>query len=183
MYHMTDPVTTAEQLAAMPDDGQRYELQEGILHMMSPAGFRHGQVAARLLSRISTYVENHDLGVALAAETGFLLRHDPDTVLAPDVSFVARDRLREFGDHAGYLPLAPDLVAEVISPNDRAREVDAKIRAWLSFGVKVVLQVDPMTSTVHVFRSGSEYGTGASGFVDLGDVLPGFQLDVAELFA
>ena len=151
--------------------------------MMSPAGFRHGRIAARLLSRISTFVETHGLGVALAAETGFLLRHEPDTVLAPDVAFVAQDRLGEFSDHAGYLPLAPDLVAEVISPNDRAGEVEAKTRAWLSFGVKVVLEVDPRTLTVHVYRSGGHSATCSSGLVALGDVLPGFQLDVADLFA
>ena len=146
MSNTTDQVTTAEQLAALPDDGKRYELVDGVLRMMSPAGFRHGQIAARLLSRVSVHVERHDLGATLAAETGFTLCHDPDTVLAPDVSFVARDRLAKFADHVGYLPLAPDFVAEIVSPSDRSSQVEAKARDWLDAGVQVVLVVDPQTS-------------------------------------
>ena len=76
-------VTTSDELLAMPDDGHRYELVEGELRMMSPAGGRHGRIAAKLARRLGDHVEQHGLGETFAAETGFLLRRDPDTVRAP----------------------------------------------------------------------------------------------------
>ena len=183
MSNTTDQVTTAQQLAALPDNGMRYELVDGVLHMMSPAGRRHGRIAGRLFLRIGNHVERNDLGEAYAAETGFLIRRNPDTVRAPDVSFVARKRLRDLTDQLGFLQLAPDLVAEVVSPSDRASAVEAKARDWLDAGVEVVLVVDPQTSTVRECRPESQNQVYSDGFVDLNDVLPGFQLDVADLFA
>ena len=98
---------TADELASLPDDGNRRELVDGVLHMMSPAGGRHGRIAGRLFLRIGNHVEQGKLGEVFAAETGYLLSQDPDTVRAPDVSFVSSERLGEFADYAGYLPLAP----------------------------------------------------------------------------
>lgn len=183
MSNTTDRVMTAEQLASMPDDGKRYELVEGALKMMSPAGGRHGRIAGKLLLRVAQHVEAHKLGVTFAAETGFLLRQDPDTVRAPDVAFVSQARLGELANHPGYLPLAPDLVAEVVSPGDSSSEVEAKAHGWLDAGVRIVLVVDPQTTTIRDYRTADHIQVHSEGFVDLNDVLPGFQLDVAELFA
>ena len=183
MSNTTDQVTTAEQLAARPDDGHRYELVEGVLRMMSPAGNRHGRIAARLLVRITNHVEQRELGATYAAETGFLIHRNPDTVRAPDVAFVARGRLEAFANHVGYLPLAPDLVAEVVSPSDSSSDVEAKVQGWLDAGVRVVLAVDPQNSTVREYRSESQIRAYSGDFVDLDDFLAGFQLDVTELFA
>lgn len=183
MSNTTGHVTTAEQLAAMPDDGKRYELVEGVLQMMSPAGGHHGGVAARLLVRITNHVEQKRLGRTFAAETGFLLQKDPDTVLAPDVAFVSFDRLGSFAKHPSYIPLAPDLVAEVVSPHDRSSQIETKFHAWLAAGVRVVLVVDPQTSTIRDYRLDCQSIVRSDGFLDLNDALPGFKLDVAELFA
>ncbi len=180
MSNTTDHVT-AEQLAARPDDGNRYELVDGVLRMMSPAGSRHGRIAARLLVRIANHVEQHLLGATYAAETGFLIQQNPDTVRAPDVAFVASDRLQEYADHVGYLPLAPDLVAEVMSPNDSPSEVEAKVQTWLDAGVQVVLAVDPQNSTLRVHRK-NQTQVHSDGFVDLSEVLCDLELDVVELF-
>ncbi|MCO6458528.1 MAG: Uma2 family endonuclease [Pirellulaceae bacterium] len=183
MPNTTDQVTTAEQLAAMPNDGKRYELVEGVLHMMSPAGSEHGEIAAKLLVRIANHVEPRRIGKTFAAETGFLIRRDPDTVLAPDVSFVSFDRLGRLTRHPGYLPLAPDLVAEVVSPSDRFGDVETKARTWIEAGVLIVLVVDPQSATIRDYRSADRIQVHSDGFLDLDDVLPGFQLDVADLFA
>ena len=183
MSNTTDQVITAEQLAALPDDGKRYELVDGVLHMMSPAGSRHGRIAAKLLRRIGVFVEQQEIGETYTAETGFLIQRNPDTVRAPDVAYVSRQRLSRYPDDIGYLPLAPDLVAEVVSPSDRSSQVEAKAQAWLDAGVQVVLVVDPQTSTVREHRSGKPIRVYSEGFVELNVVLPGFRLDVAELFA
>jgi Uma2 family endonuclease len=176
-------VMTADELLAMPDDGRRYELVQGELRMMSPAGGRHGRIAMKLARRLGDFVETHALGETYAAETGFLLRRDPDTVRAPDWAFVSQQRLGAFADYPGYLPLAPDLVAEVVSPSDLSSDVEEKALDWLAAGVKVVLVVDPQTRTIREYRSAREIRIHDQGMLDLGSVLTGCQLDVAELFS
>lgn len=151
--------------------------------MMSPAGARHGRIADKLARRLGDHAERHDLGVTFAAKTGFLLQQDPDTVRAPDVAFVSHTRLGTLGDHPGYLPLAPDLVGEVVSPSDSSSEVEEKALDWLAAGVLIVLVVDPQTRTVREYRSPQEIRVYADGLIDLDAVLPGCQLDVVELFA
>lgn len=91
--------------------------------------------------------------------------------------------MTEFADHEGYLPLAPDLVADVVSPSDRSSDVEEKVQSWLDAGVRIVLAVDPQNSTIREYRPGGLIRRFADGVVDLDSVLAGFQLDVAELFA
>lgn len=117
---------TADELLAMPDDGYRYELVKGELIQMSPPGEEHGSVAMRLAARLYFYVEEYNLGVVYAAETGFKLESDPDTVRAPDVAFLSRARREPAGRVDGYWSGAPDLAVEVLSPDDRRRKVDEK---------------------------------------------------------
>lgn len=182
MNHSTSK-TTADELLAMPDDGNRYELVEGALRMMSPAGGRHGRVAMNLAFLIRKFVEKHPFGVVFAAATGFLLARNPDTVRAPDVAFVSASRLGDLVDETGYLPLAPDFVAEVLSPNDRPSEVEAKVKDWLTAGVQAVLVVDPQTRCVHCHRSDDDVQTVTAGTVDLTPVFPGLRLLLSDLFA
>ena len=151
--------------------------------MMSPAGGRHGRIALKLARRLGDYVERHHLGETFAAETGFLIRQGPDTVLAPDVAFVSYDRLGELADHPGYLPVAPDLVAEVVSPSDRSSEIEEKALAWLTAGVSVVLVVDPQTRTIRDYRAAHEIRVYAEGAIDLSQVVSGFRLDASELLS
>jgi Uma2 family endonuclease len=175
-------ISTAEQLLAIPNDGLRYELVKGDLRMMSPAGGRHGRVAMKLGRKIGDHVEHHQLGETYAAETGFLLKRNPDTVRAPDVAFVSRERLGDFADEPGYLPLAPDLVAEVISPNDRSSDVESKVLDWLEAGVLVVLLVDPQARTVCAYRSAEQVQIYTDGPIELDDAVRGLRLDTADLF-
>ncbi len=181
MANTTDPLT-AEELVSLPDNGQRCELVAGVLHMMSPAGGRHGRIAGKLFLRVGNHVEQRKLGETFAAETGFLLQRNPDTVRAPDVSFVSHQRLGDLADYAGFLPLAPDMVAEVVSPSDESSEVEAKATAWLQAGVRVVLVVDPQTSSIREYRSPDQIRVYRDGVIELGDILADFRLDVAELF-
>lgn len=174
---------TADDLSAMPDDGHRYELVQGVLRMMSPAGGRHGRIALKLARRLGDFVERHDLGTMFAAETGFLLQRDPDTVRAPDVAFVSRARLGQLADYPGYLPLVPELVAEVLSPGDRPSDVAEKTANWLAAGVTIVLIVDPAAKAICDHRPEHEVRIYTEGLLDLAAALPGYQLDVTELFA
>src|SRR5689334_9349409 len=110
----TTHLMTAEELFNLPEDGKRYELVKGELLTMSPTSGKHGAVTMRLSRILANYIEESSLGVTFAAETGFKLEHNPDTVLAPDFAFIAKDRISTLPDN--YVSLAPDLVIEVVSP-------------------------------------------------------------------
>jgi Uma2 family endonuclease len=174
---------TAEEFAKALDDGQRRELVLGVIRMMSPAGGRHGKVALRLGALLLDYVRAHDLGDVFAAETGFLLTRDPDTVRAPDVAFVRRERIDTLDDLTGFVSLAPDLVAEVISPTDTFSHVEEKTYFWLQSGVRVVLIVDPENRTVRVVR-GPDHMQLLDEATELvtEDVIPGWRVNVRDLF-
>ena len=142
------------QLAQLPDDGNRYELVDGELRMMSPAGGRHGRVAHNLALLLGNHVRAQDLGVVFAAETGFLISRNPDNVRAPDVAFIRKNRYQDLvNDDAGYVPVVPDLVAEIMSPTDTKSAMDAKNTAWLEAGVQIAIVVDPAARTLTEFHS------------------------------
>ena len=115
---MSMGVATADDLLAMSNDGFRCELVKGVLHRMAPAGFEHGAIGMRLVTHLGPHVNANAQEVVLGPDTGFRIASDPDTVRAPDVSFVRRDRIPEAGMPKGYWPGAPDLAVEVISPGD-----------------------------------------------------------------
>jgi Uma2 family endonuclease len=176
-------ILTACQLSKLPRDGQRLELVDGVLRMMAPAGHEHGKVAMRLAWRLAQYVESHELGVVYAAETGFLLSRDPDTVRAADAAYVRHDRLPQVLDVSGYLPLAPDLVAEVMSPGDTSTEVEDKALTWLRAGTLMVLVVHPTRRAVTVFRAaGNVVQLTGNAQLDGADVVPGWTVRVSEFF-
>jgi Uma2 family endonuclease len=175
---------TAEQLWRMPDDGTRRELVQGELRVMTPAGFEHGRVASTVGVLLGIHVRQTGAGIAVAAETGFVLGRDPDTVRAPDAAFVSKDRADEVGRTVRFWPGAPDFAAEVVSPDDRPREVEAQALAWLDAGTKAVLVLDPERQTATVYRSAEDPRVHtAQETIDLGDAVPGWSVQVSDLFA
>ena len=170
-------VSTADDLLRLPDDGFRYELVRGELRKMSPAGTRHGKIIVRITVRLGSYVEAHRLGETYSADTGFQLARNPDTVRAPDVSFVRAERVV---DTAAYYPGPPDLAVEVISPSDSYSDVAEKTVEYLRAGTRAVIVVDPRTRIVRVHRAGG--ATDAVDILEVDDVVPGWKLPLAEIF-
>ncbi len=175
---------TADELQAMPDDGFRYELVKGELQRMAPTGFEHGIRTIELTTPLHSHVKAHKLGVVCAAETGFLLSQNPDTVRAPDIAFISRERVEKVEEVKNYWIGAPDLAVEVISPGETMREVEEKVAEWLEAGARMVWVVTPKLRTVTVYRSLTDIVvlTGKDT-LDGGEVVPGFQIDIAEIFA
>ena len=174
--------TTAAELMQLPDDGNRYELVRGGLVAMAPAGFLHGVIVDRIGRRIGDYVEQHSLGVSAAAETGFQIERDADTVRAPDYAFISHERLAGRTPVTGYAEVTPDLVVEVISPGDRRSDVDAKIAMWLDAGARLVWVVDPASRTVAAhYEQGTVSTYGAADTLNGEPVLPGFTCPVADI--
>ena len=177
-------LVTAEELLHMPDDGWRYELLEGRLVKMAPAGRVHGKYAAHVGASMWQHVAGHQLGEVSAAETGFILATGPDTVRAPDAAFVSRERIEEAEETPGYWPFPPDLAVEVISPSDTYTEVESKVFQWLDAGAKAVVVVDPRRKSVTVYRSRSDI-TVLTGddVLEVEGVIPGWTMPLQELFA
>jgi Uma2 family endonuclease len=171
-------ITTAEQLYAATDLG-RCELVRGELIMMSPAGFEHGRITMDIALRLAEFVHRNALGVVLAAETGFVLRRDPDTVRAPDVAFVRAERLGERSPK-GFFPGPPDLAVEVLSPDDRPGRCSAKVRDWLDAGCREVWVVDPADGTITIYQ-GSDSRTLSGDDVLTSPLLAGFTLPLTEV--
>src|SRR5689334_2151794 len=168
---------TAEELARLPDDGWRYELVRGVLHRMTPTGIEHGVVAMRLGWRLAQYVETNGLGFVNAAETGFRLATNPDTVRAADVSFVSHERVSAVGMGPSFGIGAPDLAVEVVSPSDRADEVKEKVHEWLDAGTRMVIIIEPRKQRVKVYRSLTEItDLTINDELTGGDVVPGWAM-------
>ena len=179
----TVQLVTADELFLMPKDGSRYELVRGELRKMSPAGSEHGAIIVNLTVLVAQHVKANNLGVCFGAETGFRLGSNPDTVRAPDLAFVSRERIPESGVPKKFWQGAPDLAVEVLSPGDTVYEVDEKVEEWLAAGTKAVWVVNPKRRSVSVYRSMTDVRRLLEGDeLEGGDVVPGFRCGVAELF-
>jgi Uma2 family endonuclease len=176
--------STANELFEMPDDGFRYELVKGELRKMSPSGWEHGVVVVNITLLLGGYVKTNSLGECGGAETGFKLASDPDTVRAPDLSFVSRERIPKGDAHRKFFAGAPDLAVEVVSPGDTRREVDEKVGDWLDAGTRAVWIVNPKRRGVSVYRPMTDATHLSEGDeLDGGEVVPGFRCKVSEIFA
>jgi len=175
---------TANELLHMPDDDFRYELVRGELRQMNPAGNVHGRITVRVTWRLAQHVEENRLGAVYAAETGFRLASDPDTVRAPDVAFVSQARIEAVGEVEGFWPEAPDLAVEVVSPGDSYTDVEEKVFAWLDAGTKMVVVINPRQRSATVYKAPTDIVALAEADVLAGgDIVPGFELAVQEIFA
>lgn len=159
------------------------ELVQGELLAMSPTGGEHGLLCARIIARLQFYADEQDAGVVLSSETGFLLERNPDTVRAPDASFIRKEHLAERPILRTFVPGAPDLAVEVISPGDSASQVQQKVQSWRAHGVQLVWVVEPNTQTVTVYRGdGTLSMLHRTDTLDGESVLPGFTYPLARLF-
>lgn len=159
----------------VPPEGYRAELVDGEVVLMTGAGARHGQIAAALCMLLGQYVRPRRLGVVFAAETGFVLSRGPDTVRCPDVTFVSTARIPSGGITAARLEFGPDLVVEVLSPDDRAIDVEQRIAKFLASGSRLVWIINPKlrTATVHAPDAAPNV-LHEDDTLDGGDAVPGF---------
>lgn len=173
---------TARDLERLSDPGHHYELVQGELREMAPPGGMHGSSTSRLTILAGIVALDNDLGETFAAETGFLISRNPDTVLAPDFAFISKDRLPSL-PATGYIPVVPDIVLETRSPNDTKREVADKVERWLNAGVRLVWEINPSAKVLTVHRVGiAPLLLGNGDTLSGEDVLPGFSLAVERLF-
>jgi Uma2 family endonuclease len=174
---------TAEEAFRLPATNRRFELRKGVYRDMSPAGGEHGVIANNIAFVLSGHVRRHRLGLVLAAETGFILARNPDTVRAPDVAFIAAHRIPAEGVPTGYWPGAPDLAVEVVSPSDAPDDIQEKIEQYFGAGARMVWVVYPKTRSVARYRSLHELQVlRGQEVLDGEDVVSGFSCPVSTFF-
>jgi Uma2 family endonuclease len=172
-----------EDLLAMPD-GDRYELVNGVLverHM----GWLAGWIGNELARHLGNHCQAHSLGWATQGGGGGYegFPGSTRTVRKPDVSFVRHGRFPKDFPPQGHARLAPDLAAEVISPNDLYEDVDQKVEEYIRAGVRLVWVLSPSNHTIRVYRlNGSSQSLREGDELDGEDVLPGFRCPVHDLF-
>ena len=168
-----------EKLQALYPDYQ-IELREGKIIIMSPSDSVSGEIGARFIRLLGTWLDTHNIGRVLDSSTGF--RMPNGDLLSPDVSFVSRERLKQ--NPRTYLTVIPQLVVEIKSSRDRIHDLEEKIALFLSQGVQVGILIDPDTQTLRVYRS-----EGLSKNADSGEPIPqittlqdGDTLTIPEFF-
>ena len=171
---------TADDLLHWREEGCRLELRRGQLVRRPYHGHEAGVIGGNVVGLLGNHVDAGRLGEVWSG-TGFILESDPDTVRAPAVGFVSRERRPPRSQ--GYLPVAPDLAVEIISPSDTASDVQEKVAEYLAAGSRLVWIIYPRTRSVVIRRAtgtGEERRIGQA--LEGEDVVPGFSCAVAELF-
>lgn len=178
---LSPKLITGEELAGMGDIGPS-ELVKGEIKYLMPTGHPHGYIENIIGALLYIYLKTHPIGRALSGEVGIYTRRNPDTVRAADVAFISNERFRQ-ARSAGYLDVAPELVVEVMSPDNTWSEVQKKLAEYFAVNVLMVWVVDPQLEQVHVYRSPEQMKLLRKEDRLTGDdVLPGFQVALAEIF-
>ncbi len=176
-----EKLITGEELAHMPDV-ELVELIEGRIAPMTPTGEAHGGYEGNFYSEMRDFVQTRQLGKVRVGEVGIYIRRNPDTIRAADVLYISNDRYAQ-KQSASFLDVAPELVVEVLSPDDPWSAVTQKLRDYFAAGVQLIWVADPQTRTVYAYRS----LTDVREFTETDDlpgddILPGFAVKVATLF-
>jgi Uma2 family endonuclease len=158
------------------------ELINGRFVPMPPTGWPHARAEVKVSSRLEQFVEANGLGSVLGGEAGIIIRRGPDTVRGADVAFISNQRLAKASPD-GYLDVAPELIVEIVSPNDRWSDITAKLEDYFSVGVQMVWLVDPQRRCVSCYRGPTKLSVvGPNGTLTAEPMLPGFTLPVSDLF-
>lgn len=178
-----ETLMTAEELLVLHLPDKSTELVRGRLIVREPPGSWHGQVSVTLGALIWHHARHARLGRVFGQDTGFKIGSNPDTVRAPDVAFLREERAGLIG-RRGYAEIAPDLVAEIVSPGDRRGEVLEKVGQWLAAGSRLVWVIDPERRQAQVYRpDGSVTLIDEAGALDGEDVLAGFSCTLEEVLS
>ena len=178
---ITEQLVSGEELLTMGNIG-RCELVRGKIVMLSPTGNRHGIIELGFGKVLEDFVRPRQLGVVMVGEVGIYTRRKPDSVRGADVLFISNERYSQVSSQ-GYLDVAPELIVEVLSPDDRWADMNRKLQEYFAVGVKLVWVADPDSRMVYAYRATTdvrEFGEGDSLPGD--DVLPSFNVPVVNLF-
>lgn len=171
---------TADELCRLPE-GWRYEIDEGELVIMPPAGVEHGGIAGNVTALFWNFVTERKLGMVVTGEVGFRLHLGPETLRAADVAFLSKERLARIADRRGFSNVPPDLAVEVHLPDER--DMQRKVHQYLAAGVRSVWVIDPRKRTLTQYRPGEQPALIAEMGASVREpVLPGLECRLRDLF-
>jgi Uma2 family endonuclease len=174
---------TAEEYAALPDDGRPTELVRGVVVAMNLPTPRHGEICAQVVFLLKQFLLTHPVGRVVSNDSGVITERDPDTVRGPDVAFYSYVRVPQGPLPRGYLHVVPELAFEVRSTGDRWREIHEKIGEFLAAGVTLVCVLDQQTTTAHVYHADEPpREVRRNEELTLPEVLPDFRVPVQHFF-
>ena len=176
------PKLTHDQFRQLPDDGKRYELIRGEVHLTPAPTTRHQFTLRNLSVSLVNYLATNPLGEVAFAPLDVLL--EDDTALQPDLIFVSNARAKII--HEAFVEGAPDLVVEILSTTTAAHDRATKLPIYAAAGVTEVWLIDSQVKTVEVLKlQGKKYlveATHAGDQVLASNLFPGWQLPLADLF-
>ena len=174
---------TGDELLGLNSEGVRGELIRGVLCEMPPPGIEHGRILMRLGAFLFNFVDAQNLGTVLAGDPGIWIEREPDTVRAPDVAYYSAERMSPDATIPGYAEIVPNLVVEIVSPNDTVSEMNDKARMWIDTGVSLVWVVWPNWQTVEVHRRDEGIiELSGDAVLEGADVVPGFAVPITNIF-
>jgi Uma2 family endonuclease len=175
---------TEAELQALPKDGYNYELVNGELRMSPKSNFQHENLCGRLFLELANFNRTHRLGVVLGSNLGCWMNNR--NCRAPDISFIPKARIEKLGFRPStrkFLPGAPDLAVEVVSPSNSRAEIDERLKDFFTSGTQLAWVIHPDEEYVEVCHSLTErkmLGPGAE--LEGENLLPGFRYPIKELF-
>lgn len=175
-------VLTYEDYCALPDDGKRYEIIAGDLHVAPSPGRSHQRVAGNLFIVLKTFVEGHGLGEVYIAPFDVIL--EETSVVVPDLLFVARERVGFVTDHG--VRGAPDLIVEILSPGTARRDRVEKAKLYARHGVRHYWLADPEARILEVYELGEGQYRRAASLADNDSfspsLFPGLTIPLSSLW-
>lgn len=176
----TSPIS-GEELFVMPNIGSAELINGEIVHRM-PAGHVHGLLEALLASSLFNFVYPRQIGQVLAGEVGIYTRRNPDSVRAADVAFISNERLQQVQSRS-FLDISPELIVEIMSPDDRWSEIHKKLTEYFAVDVTLIWIVDPKLEQIHVYRSLDDVTRLTKDDNLTGEnILPEFSVPLTEIF-
>ena len=176
------PKLTYEEFRQLPDDGKRYELIHGEVHLTPSPTTKHQCVLQNLSSSLGPFVIKNGLGEVWTAPLD--VRLSPDTAVQPDLIFISNSRAKIIKEN--YIDGAPDLVVEILSPSTAAHDRATKLALYAEAGVPEVWLLDPNAKTVEVLKlQGKKYVLDAALAGDqklTSSQFPGWELPLTDLF-
>lgn len=171
-----------DEYADLPDDGWRTELVRGRVVREPQPAFEHGRVQVVVAGILQRYVSEHEPDMVCVGTIGVITEEERHTVRGPDLAVVRKGRVKEL-HRSGFLRGGPDLAVEIVSPSNRAGDIQEKVAEYLAAGSRLVWVIYPQTRTVAVHPSpGEARFLGEEESLTGGEVLPELDVPVTELF-
>jgi Uma2 family endonuclease len=172
----------ADYIWETPDDGNRYEVIDGVLYVTPPPSWLHQRGLSQLHIRVGRHVYDNDLGELVEAPVGVVL--DEHSGLQPDIVYISRERLAIIAERG--VEGAPDLVVEMLSPSTRARDRGVKMRRYAAAEVHYFWIGDPRSRTIEEYRlvegTYEQLGVFGPGMIFRPQLFPGLEIPIDEIW-